>query len=143
MSDRVLYLIIIVSYVIFAGIAIFAIWPERERRFNRAKLAARISKYFGDTKIRIFQFDETGEQGEKRYVFAVLEYDGWNPKELTEISRHFRLMDIEATEKEYRKAITEIELLQNLLPYDVKRERASMTYTAYKEAVHTMDGSCL
>lgn len=141
MDERILYGIIASLGLVCSFLAIFVIVPAHRADIERAKTAAKISKYFGDAKIHLFRFDETGDNGEKRYVFALLEYDKWNAKELKEIKKHYTVCDIEVSKCE--KALKEIDCLRDILPYDIGMENAGMTFREYRESVRTVDGSDL
>lgn len=139
---------LIISILVFVAAALYmaVIAPAQEEKKQAAKDAAKISKYFGDTEITLFRFFDKSEQyGDcGTYVFIEFNYRFDNEYDLRSHKNHYEVgYWTEKGANKRKEAEKHIEAIKLFLPYSFRTIDAPISYQAYKESVHTVDGSSL
>lgn len=143
MNTGILASVLILAFVL---VYFFVVNPAIEEKQRAAKDAAKISKYFGDTEITLFHFFDRSEQyGEcGTYVFVEFNYHFDNEYDLRSHKNHYEVgYWTEKGANKRKEAEKHIEAIKFFLPYSFRTVDAPISYQAYKEAVHTIDGSSL
>lgn len=143
MNTAILPSVLILAFIL---VYFFVVNPAIEEKQSAAKDAAKISKYFGDTEITLFRFtDRTEQYGEcGTYVFVEFNFRFDNEYDLCSHRKHYEIgYWTEKGANKRKDAEKHIEAIKLFLPYSFRTVDAPISYQAYKEVVHMIDGSSL
>ena len=124
MSERVLYLIILVSYIAFAGLYIFWINPAKEKRYRAYQEAVKVARFFGEKDFELVNFKEDSGG---IYVFV----DKKNESHYYAVGRW--TTNFKNSQKETEKYVNNV---CSLFPSYISRREDYRTYDQFRQEAH-------